>query len=75
MTREEFIEQFKQMVIGGVYYNMPKDYRKSDEYTSKTIDEKYRQALDHSSIGKVLEDIMANYYYNKINEYEKILGY
>lgn len=74
MTQEEFIKEFKQKVIDGVYYNMPRDYRKSDEYYSQDIDEKYRQALEHSSIGRVLEDVIKEYY-EKINEYEEILGY
>lgn len=74
MTQEEFIEEFRQNVINGVYYNMPKDYRQSDKYHSQTENQKYYQALGHPSIGRVLDDIISEYY-DTINEYEQMLGY
>lgn len=72
MTREEFIKDFKERVVDGVYYNMPKDYRKSDAYHELTLDEKFEQALGHSSINSVLEDVIGGYYYDKISECDEL---
>ena len=45
MDKENFIQEFKQLIVNGVYYNMPKDYRKGLEYSEMSFDEKYRQAF------------------------------
>lgn len=67
MSREEFIKDFKELIIEKVYWNLPKEYRKSDEYNDKTLDELYEMALDNYSIKEVLIDI-ADYYYRKYEE-------
>ena len=74
MDKENFIQEFKQLIVNGVYYNMPKDYRKGLEYSEMSFDEKYRQALSHSSIERVL-NIVAEHYYEIINDLEETLGY
>ena len=74
MTKDEFITEFKEAIIEGVYYNMPKDYRKSNTYCEQDFEERYRQALSHSSFERVLENVIERYY-EKINEYEETLGY
>lgn len=73
-TKEEFIKDFKERVVNWASWRYPKEYRQSDEYTEKDLDEKFEQALDSSS-GKqaVLEAI--ELYYDEIHEYEEILRY
>ena len=53
---------------------MPKDYRKSDAYHELTLDERFEQALGHSSINSVLENVIGGYYYDKISEYDELYG-
>lgn len=62
------------MIINGVYYNMPKDYRKGLAYSELSFEQKYSQALQHSSIERVLDDV-AEHYYEVINDLEETLGY
>lgn len=62
MTKEEFIQDFKERVVDGVYYNLPKEYRKSNAYSEMSLEDKYKQALSHSSIEEVIEDIIGSYY-------------
>jgi hypothetical protein len=62
MTREEFFDDFIHKIINGVYYNMPKDYRKSREYDELSLDAKFQQALNHSSFKTVLFDVLSDYY-------------
>lgn len=57
--REEIIREFREKVVGGVYYNMPKDYRKSREWTEKTFADKYRTAMAHSTAPSVIEETVA----------------
>ena len=61
-NKEEFIRSFKERVVNGVYYNMPKDYRKSDEYGSLDLDQRFEQALEHSSIVSVMEAVAGDLY-------------
>ena len=61
-NKEEFIRSFKERVVNGVYYNMPKDYRKSDEYGSLDLDQRFEQALEHSSIVSVMEAVVGDLY-------------
>ena len=74
MTLEEFKQEFKEMIVEGVHYNMPKDYRKSLAYTEMPLEKKYKQALEHSSLERVLDSII-ECYYDRLNNYEEILGY
>lgn len=62
MTKEEFIQDFKERVVDGVYYNLPKEYRKSNAYSEMSLEDKYEQALGHYSIGEVIENIIESYY-------------
>lgn len=74
MTKEEFKREFMEMVVNGVYYNMPKDYRKSLAYTEMPLEKKYSKALEHSSIERVLDSIVEDYY-ERLHNYKEILGY
>jgi hypothetical protein len=71
---EEFIKDFKERVVENAYYWYPKEYRKSNEYTERDLDEKFQQALDSGyakqSVLNVIEE-----YYNALHEYEEILGF
>lgn len=67
MLREEFIKDFKELIIEKAYWNLPKEYRKSDEYINMSLDEKYEKALDNFSIQDILLDV-ADYYYRKYEE-------
>ena len=71
---EEFTKDFKERVVNWTSWRYPKEYRQSDEYIEKDLDEKFEQALN-SSGGKaaILEAI--ELYYDEIHEYEEILGY
>lgn len=71
MTREEFIKSFKEMVVEGVYWNLPKEYRKSDEYTDMDLDEQFDSALDNYAIKDVLIGIAEHFYekYEEDNDY------
>ena len=74
MTKDEFIQEFKENIVHSVYYNMPKDYRQSNEYQERSFDAKFRDACCHSSFESVLEDEIGSLY-DKIKEYEDIRGY
>ena len=67
-NKEEFIKDFKERVVNWASWRYPKDYRQSDEFLDKSLDEKFEQALESSS-GKqeVLEVI--ELYYDEIHEY------
>ena len=71
---EEFKKDFKERVVESASLNYPKEYRKSEEYYEKDLDEKFEQALN-SGCGRqaVLEAIEV--YYSELKEYEDILGY
>lgn len=71
---EEFIKDFKERVVSHASLSYPKEYRKSEEYYEKDLDEKFEQALNSSygrqAVLEVIED-----YYSTLKEYEEILGY
>lgn len=71
---EEFIKNFKERVVENTYYSYPKDYRKSDQYLEKDLDEKFDKALESSCGKRAILDAIESYY-NTIKEYEEILGY
>jgi len=71
---EEFINNFKEKVVNKVYWRYPKEYRKSDEYYSQDLDEKFEEALN-SYYGKQAILNAIEEYYVTIKEYEEILGY
>jgi len=73
-TLEEFIQDFKERVVSNAACWYPKDYRKSDEYLDRDIDEKFDIALNSSWIRSALIDTIESYY-NELKEYEEELGY
>ena len=71
---EEFTKDFKERVVNWTSWNYPKEYRQSNEYTEKDLDEKFELALN-SSWGKAAILDAISLYYDEIHEYEEILGY
>ena len=71
---EEFIKDFKERIVDGVYSTYPKEYRKSDEYTEQDLDEKFQQALDSGYAKQSILNVIESYY-DSLKEYEEILGY
>lgn len=74
MTKEEFIQDFKERVVNDTYSYLPKDYRKSREYSDRAFETIFNEALDCSTRENVLLNIIESYY-DKIHEYEEMLGY
>ena len=74
MTKEEFIQDFKERIVDGVYDNLPKDYRKSKEYTELDFDDRFNESFKCYYFKYVLFDVIEKYY-DKIHEYEEMLGY
>ena len=70
---DEFIKDFKERVVDGAYYTYPNDYRKSDAYLNKDLDDKFDEALGSYMIQNVLFDVVESYY-KALKEYEDILG-
>ena len=61
-TKEEFFEEFKKKVVGTAYWTLPKEYRKSDEFNERSLDEQFEIALHSRQIVDVLEAVMEDYY-------------
>ena len=73
-TKEEFIKDFKERVVNWASWGYPKEYRQSNEFLDKNLDEKFEQALN-SNCGKAAILDAISLYYDEIHEYEEILGY
>jgi len=71
---EEFINNFKEKVVNESYWKYPKEYRKSDEYYSQDLNEKFEEALNSDSGKQAILNVIEEYY-EALHEYEEILGY
>lgn len=73
-NKEEFIKDFKERVVNWASWRYPKDYRQSNEFLDKSLDEKFEQTLKSSSGKQAVLEVI-ELYYDELHEYEEILGY